>query len=133
MVFSPATGAADSQHGVCHWSLRGPCTQLPNYFEDNGCFVYEDLDGGIHDAPDATIAPYLDRAADFIARALALGGGVYVHCIAGMSRSVTIVLAYLVKHGGMTLREAYVLHVAPTPNASLFAAAVCRLRISLCC
>ena len=36
-----------------------------------------------------------------------MGGGVYIHCIAGMSRSVTIALAYLVKHGGFTLRGAY--------------------------
>ena len=50
---------------------------------------------------------YLERAADFTARALAMGGGVYIHCIAGMSRSVTIALAYLVKHGGFTLRGAY--------------------------
>ena len=83
--------------------------QLPNYFEDASpaVFAYEDLDGGIRDAPDASIAPYLERAADFTARALALGGGVYVHCIAGMSRSVTIVLAYLVKHGGFTLKAAF--------------------------
>lgn len=31
---------------------------------------------------------------------------VLVHCNAGVSRSAAVVLAYMVKHGNMTLREA---------------------------
>lgn len=30
-----------------------------------------------------------------------------VHCLAGVSRSVSLVLAYLIKHRGMSYREAY--------------------------
>jgi protein-tyrosine phosphatase len=30
-----------------------------------------------------------------------------VHCLAGVSRSVSLVLAYLIKHRGMTYRDAY--------------------------
>ena len=41
--------------------LRRFPVQLPNYFEDASpaVFAYEDLDGGIRDAPDASIAPYV--------------------------------------------------------------------------
>lgn len=35
------------------------------------------------------------------------GGVVLVHCVAGVSRSVTLCLAYLVKWQKMTLRNAY--------------------------
>ena len=42
-----------------------------------------------------------------IAEALAGGGRALVHCAAGISRSSTIVLAYLVARRGYTLREAF--------------------------
>ena len=55
--------------------------------------------------PDAELAPihtYFTRAADFIDDALKRGGSVYCHCFAGISRSPTIVAAYLILKKGMT-------------------------------
>ena len=48
-----------------------------------------------------------DASAEFIAAALAGGVRALVHCAAGISRSSTIVLAYLVARRGYTLREAF--------------------------
>lgn len=52
------------------------------------------------------LAPYFDDAVDFIDSALNSGGKVYVHCMSGVSRSSTIVLAFLILKRGMGLMKA---------------------------
>ena len=41
------------------------------------------------------ISKHIDRALDFISEAKANKAGILVHCVAGVSRSVTVVMAYL--------------------------------------
>ena len=60
----------------------------------------EQLIISIQDTPNAKITPYLDRAADFINTAMGKGK-VLVHCYAGVSRSASCVIAYLIKYKGM--------------------------------
>lgn len=43
---------------------------------------------------------------DFIRAAISEGGGVLVHCAAGVSRSTALTLAYMMREHRMTLREA---------------------------
>ena len=47
------------------------------------------------DLPGANISKYFSTVAEFIDLALAGGGVVLVHCLMGMSRSTTAVLAFL--------------------------------------
>lgn len=52
------------------------------------------------------ISDILDVIADDISTSLNEGKTVYVHCFMGISRSASMVVAYLVKHENMTLQEA---------------------------
>lgn len=47
------------------------------------------------DMEEANLLPHLERAVHFIKSALSQGGKVLVHCQAGVSRSASVVLAYL--------------------------------------
>ena len=61
----------------------------------------------ITDTPHTNIYPELKRSVAFIENALTREGGtVLVHCYMGISRSATIVLAYLMKSQKWSLREA---------------------------
>ncbi|KAJ1405616.1 Tyrosine specific protein phosphatases domain [Sesbania bispinosa] len=69
-----------------------------------GDFVYKTID--VVDRDDANLKQYFNECFDFIDEAKRHGGRVLVHCYAGKSRSVTIVVAYLMKTRGMSLSEA---------------------------
>jgi len=60
----------------------------------------------IRDDKDEPINFYFDDAADFIHRYRAQGKNVLVHCMAGMSRSATLVLYYMMKYLGYNYRSA---------------------------
>lgn len=57
------------------------------------------------DSPNFDIYSYFPTATQFIHESL-MNGNVLVHCAAGISRSATIVIAYLIKYNKMTLEEA---------------------------
>jgi protein-tyrosine phosphatase len=70
-------------------------------------FKYKVLSVG--DAPSEDISKHFLSSIDFIKEAIASEGTVYVHCWQGMSRSATIVLAYVMKEKGLTFDQAYTL------------------------
>ncbi|XP_074532296.1 dual specificity protein phosphatase 13A-like isoform X2 [Halichoeres trimaculatus] len=72
-------------------------------FYGNTCIYY-----GIpaEDSDHFDLSQYIKPAADFIHKALKnKDGKVLVHCIMGVSRSATLVLAYLMLHQRLPLRE----------------------------
>ena len=79
--------------------------QLKNFHE--GSLSYIKINE--KDKEGVDLSPYFDQVTDFIAAGLATGSGVLVHCVAGASRSVTFVLAYLMCPKGerLCLKDAF--------------------------
>ncbi|XP_069759847.1 dual specificity protein phosphatase 16 isoform X2 [Narcine bancroftii] len=61
----------------------------------------------VNDSFSEKILPWLDKSVEFIEKAKASNGRVLVHCLAGISRSATIAIAYIMKRMDMSLDEAY--------------------------
>ncbi|VDD82033.1 unnamed protein product [Mesocestoides corti] len=61
----------------------------------------------IHDNGKADIVPFFTEAFDFLDLAKLSGGRVLVHCFAGISRSPTLAIAYLMKTEHISFDEAY--------------------------
>lgn len=84
-------------------------SEVPNYYEkiffndDEFQFTYRKE--AFNDSEHENIMPKLHDLTDFIKKGLE-SGSVLVHCKMGQSRSVSIIYAYLIKHGGMTLQLA---------------------------
>uniref|UniRef100_A0A183C9B4 Protein-tyrosine-phosphatase n=1 Tax=Globodera pallida TaxID=36090 RepID=A0A183C9B4_GLOPA len=61
----------------------------------------------IEDSPFARLDHYFEQTADKIKSVKERGGNTLVHCVAGVSRSASLCIAYLMKHERMSLRQAY--------------------------
>ncbi|XP_075162008.1 dual specificity protein phosphatase 18 [Haematobia irritans] len=87
---------------VINVSAELPDTPLPA----NADTLY--LRISISDRPNAELSKHFDEVADMIEEVRLSGGKTLVHCVAGVSRSASLCLAYLMKCSGMTLKEAFV-------------------------
>lgn len=61
----------------------------------------------VYDDPNEDLYKHFDRCADAIASETERGGRTVVYCKNGRSRSATVCVAYLMKHKGLTLTEAF--------------------------
>lgn len=76
---------------------------VTNLFPDQ--LVYKMLQ--ILDLPDTKITSYFEECSFFIDHAREQGGVVLVHCNAGVSRSSSIVIGYLMLREGLSFDDAY--------------------------
>ena len=60
----------------------------------------------ITDFDKADLLNNLDTAVGALSESVAEGGKVYVHCSAGLNRSPTVIIGYLIRHREMTLEDA---------------------------
>uniref|UniRef100_A0A915MEX5 Protein-tyrosine-phosphatase n=1 Tax=Meloidogyne javanica TaxID=6303 RepID=A0A915MEX5_MELJA len=61
----------------------------------------------VEDTPEEDLFAHFDIVADQMHAIIRDGGAVLVHCVAGVSRSASICLAYLLKYRTRSLRAAY--------------------------
>eukprot|EP00924_Labyrinthula_sp_SR-Ha-C_P004528 snap_masked-scaffold_1-processed-gene-3.15-mRNA-1 protein AED:0.38 eAED:0.38 QI:0/-1/0/1/-1/1/1/0/640 len=72
---------------------------FPNYLEYHSILL--------QDRPHCNLKEHFRAAIDRMHQAIEEGEGILVHCQRGISRSATIVIAYLMKYRGMSRDEAY--------------------------
>lgn len=61
----------------------------------------------IKDVRESNLMEYFDQVADLIEKTRQEYGKSLVHCVAGVSRSASLVIAYLIKYADMTLKSAF--------------------------
>lgn len=86
---------------VVNATVELPDTPLP----DNRPPTY--LRVPVKDSRDSNLNEYFDQVADMIEKTRQEDGKSLVHCVAGVSRSVSLILAYLMKYADMNLKQAF--------------------------
>lgn len=61
----------------------------------------------LEDMPGSRLEMFFDKCADKIHQTHKCGGKTLVHCVAGVSRSASLCIAYLMKYHRLTLRDAF--------------------------
>ncbi|KAH3819225.1 hypothetical protein DPMN_120959 [Dreissena polymorpha] len=89
---------------------------VPNKFEEDNTFKYMKIP--ITDHLSQNLSRFFPQAIAFIDEARDLKQGVLVHCLAGVSRSVTITVAYLMQTKKLSLNAAYDYVKTCKPNIS---------------
>jgi hypothetical protein len=90
--------------GITHVLSIGNLDQMPSKFPHKFQYLQIELD----DAKSARIENHFEKALKFIKKALETeNNNVLVHCWAGVSRSATIIMAYLIKHYCLTYTESF--------------------------
>ncbi|KAI0925509.1 hypothetical protein AcV5_008226 [Taiwanofungus camphoratus] len=88
---------------------KGPDGQGSLWIEEReGRIKVLDIKGVCDDGID-TLEPQLEPICEWIDRAREDGGKVLVHCRVGVSRSATVTIAYVMKHLGLPLVDAYLI------------------------
>uniref|UniRef100_A0A336M0Y7 protein-tyrosine-phosphatase n=1 Tax=Culicoides sonorensis TaxID=179676 RepID=A0A336M0Y7_CULSO len=89
---------------------------LPNVFERSGTIKYLQIPITDHWSQDLSV--HFPGAIKFIEEARSKNSAVLVHCLAGVSRSVTITLAYLMYARSLCLNDAFSFVRAKKPDIS---------------
>jgi len=88
------------QHHITH--VVNCAKEHKNYHQDICNYIALKLD----DDPDQSLYPVLEKSYRFIRSAIQHGGNVLVHCHAGISRSASVVIYYLMKSKKLTFKQA---------------------------
>ncbi|KAF8808654.1 hypothetical protein BYT27DRAFT_7188620 [Phlegmacium glaucopus] len=113
----PSSGGMNQASSMCHRpgpnahfiAGKGPGGHGSLWIEEReGRIKVLDIKGVCDDGID-TLEPQLEPICDWIDKARLEGGQVLVHCRVGVSRSATVTIAYVMKHLGLPLVDAYLI------------------------
>ena len=90
--------------GITH--VLNATHDIPNFHEADG-IAYANV--SVADDPSVDLSRHFSKSNKFVHNAIRRGGRILIHCRAGVSRSVTLCLAYLMAKQKMRLRKAYAL------------------------
>ncbi|KAJ7171324.1 protein-tyrosine phosphatase-like protein [Mycena filopes] len=86
-------------HGVTHLVQALEAAWAPPALPEDG---FSTFSVDIRDKASVDLRPHLEAACVWIERALGRGEGVLVHCQQGVSRSTSIIIAYLIRNHAMS-------------------------------
>ena len=98
------------RHQITHVVQATEDSSVPHPYD------FEYLKIEIPDYEDANIQLHFKKSNEFIEAAINNGKSVLVHCMAGISRSASLVLAFLVEKRSLTLNSAYQLLKTSRPH-----------------
>jgi len=106
MYLGSRDNASNLEHlevlGITH--ILNVTSEVDNYFQDHGYFKY--LRIPVNDSASEELFKQFAQACSFIDEAYTKGGKVLVHCAFGVSRSATVVLAYMIRTFKITAYQA---------------------------
>ncbi|CAG0887452.1 unnamed protein product, partial [Darwinula stevensoni] len=91
------------KQGVTH--ILCVAASIPWKDKDGYTFVRKEVP--MADLPETDLLANLDECFKFIEEGLGRGGGVYVHCMAGISRAPSVVIGFLMKKNQWSYDQAY--------------------------
>ncbi|XP_076254777.1 dual specificity protein phosphatase MPK-4 [Rhynchophorus ferrugineus] len=108
LFLSSASAARDfetlNNKNISHILSVDTCP-LPRYILEMGCITTMFIKAT--DMPGEDLLSYFDDTYTFITNALEKGGKVIIHCYYGVSRSATIIIAYVMKKYKISYEEAF--------------------------
>ncbi|XP_078507112.1 dual specificity protein phosphatase 8-like [Lissotriton helveticus] len=102
-----------TRNGITHLLNISCSCPKPNFVPDSHFLRIP-----INDSYSDKILPWLQPATEFIDKAELVNGKVLVHCLAGISRSAAIAIAYVMSTMGLPLDDAYRFVKEKRPNIS---------------
>ncbi|KAM9971317.1 hypothetical protein ACTFIW_011294 [Dictyostelium discoideum] len=89
-------------NGITH--IINASYQCDNFFQDNPMFEYRKLH--LRDSPLEDISLVFEQVIEFIERAIACNGKIFIHCQMGVSRSSCLCMLWIMKTTRCSLEEA---------------------------
>ena len=116
-LFLGSIGTANNKEELKNFNVTHILTvanSLPPKYPNES--VYKVLN--VADTKFTDLQQHFDECFNYIEQAKRAGGSVLVHCFAGMSRSATIVLSYLMKKHGLRVSQALAHVKSKRPQAA---------------